>query len=65
MANLLILPLPSVASQSTAKLAELLESNLVPAPERLCHDGDELDPLLPAQLLSVPTLVLELSESDF
>ena len=59
MANLLILPLPSVASQSTAKLAELLESNLVPAPERLCHDGDELDPLLPAQLLSVPTLVLE------
>ena len=57
MAHLLSLLLSSMASQSTAKLAELLQSNLVPAPERLRHNGDELNPLLPAPFLGVSALV--------
>ena len=59
MAHLLSLLLSSMASQSTAKLAELLKRNLVPSPKRFGHNGDELYPLLPAQLLSVPALVVE------
>ena len=59
VASLFSLILSGVSGKSTAKLSKLLESNLVPAPQRLCHDGDELDPLLPAQLLSVPALVVE------
>ena len=59
IANLLPLFLPRVANQSTAKLAELLYSNLVPAPERLGHDWDEGDPPFPAQLLSDSALIVE------
>ena len=59
MTHLLSLLLSSMASQSTAKLAKLLQSNLVPAPKRLRHYGDELNPLLPAQFLGVSALVVE------
>ena len=50
--------LASMAGQSTAKFAELFQGNLVPAPQRLRHDGDESNPLLPAQLLGNPALVV-------
>ena len=59
VAHLLALLLSGVASQSTAKLGELLKRNLVPSPKRFGHNGDELDPLLPTQFLSVPSLVVE------
>ena len=62
VASLLSLILSGVSGKSTAKLSKLLESNFVPAPQRLCHDGDELNPLLPAQLLSIPALVIKIVE---